>query len=282
LLAFTLFPYRAFPVTGESMAPFLNVHHTHETPNETRNIIFVRKLQGADTIMHDLSISPPIGRTVRRGQLVIFWTPSDPEKLAVKRIVGIPGDRVTPLAGYDGKGENGEEVEKVTVPYNHIWVEGDAADRNKSYDSNWFGPISQGMIYGFVVGVSEKWNRWPTWVSSKECDEDDYPAKKSRRVEKDVFGMEKLDPDERERVEQGRAPFRDGRVKQTVEIMRKDPKRLERGLHKRNMVEGYRREYRQAKAELERRDESTMDAASEFMGEIEKAFRNAGLDIEGR
>lgn len=40
-----------------------------------------------------------------------------------------------------------------TVPFNHVWVEGDADDPGKSLDSNTYGPVSISMIQGNVVAV---------------------------------------------------------------------------------------------------------------------------------
>lgn len=39
------------------------------------------------------------------------------------------------------------------VPWNHVWVEGDADDPRKSLDSNTYGPVSISLISGSVVAV---------------------------------------------------------------------------------------------------------------------------------
>lgn len=40
-----------------------------------------------------------------------------------------------------------------TVPWNHVWVEGDTDDPRKSLDSNTYGPVSMSLVSGRVVGV---------------------------------------------------------------------------------------------------------------------------------
>lgn len=76
---------------------------------------------------------------------VVYRSPSNPAHTAIKRIIALPGDRVTtrepclqPLQ---------------TIPWNHVWVEGDTEDPRKSLDSNTYGPVSMSLISGQVVGV---------------------------------------------------------------------------------------------------------------------------------
>src|SRR5262249_35695423 len=35
-----------------------------------------------------------IGRPVKRGDIVVFWFPDDPSKSFIKRVIGLPGDKV--------------------------------------------------------------------------------------------------------------------------------------------------------------------------------------------
>lgn len=99
------------------------------------------------------------GETIRgkyeRGQLVVYHTPHDPEKVALKRVVALPGDTVVPLPGYNG--DDTPNPDPVVIPYNHLWVEGDINDRKKSVDSNYFGPISQHLVKGRVIAM---WSPW--------------------------------------------------------------------------------------------------------------------------
>jgi inner membrane protease subunit 2 len=74
----------------------------------------------------------------------------DPEKLVVKRIIGMPGDRVTPRADSTAYPAG---TTAVTIPWNHVWVEGDSDSGRLSLDSNSYGPISMNLISGLVVRV---------------------------------------------------------------------------------------------------------------------------------
>lgn len=74
-------------------------------------------------------------RTPARGEIVVFLSPRDEQRL-VKRVVGIPGDRV--------EGET-------SVPEEHCFVMGDR--RADSLDSRSFGPVDQRRIIGRATAV---------------------------------------------------------------------------------------------------------------------------------
>jgi len=56
--------------------------------------------------------------------------------LLVKRIIALPGDTVKTLPPYPDT--------EVQIPPGHVWIEGD--EHFHSEDSNWFGPVPQGLI----------------------------------------------------------------------------------------------------------------------------------------
>ena len=65
-----------------------------------------------------------------------FWSPQNPQRLVVKRVVALEGDEVLtrqpfPFASTD-------------VPFGHVWVEGD--DRVHSLDSNDYGPVRSSLL----------------------------------------------------------------------------------------------------------------------------------------
>ena len=60
--------------------------------------------------------------------------PHDPERLVVKRVLGLPGDEITTKPPY--------QYLKETVPPGHVWVEGDNVDPRFTRDSNYYGPVS--------------------------------------------------------------------------------------------------------------------------------------------
>lgn len=83
-------------------------------------------------------------------------SPGNSSHVAVKRVIGLPGDRITTR----------EPCMKATqiVPYNHVWLEGDAEDPGRSMDSNTYGPVSISLISGRVIGVLTPRMRWLDWT----------------------------------------------------------------------------------------------------------------------
>ena len=131
------------------MSPFLNTHQVQfPGPDEP--------LRGDDKLLV-YAYTPRSSAALQRGCVIVYKTPHDPERVGVKRVVGVAGDEVTTLKGYAGK----EEAQKLIVPFGHVWVEGDVGDREKSMDSNWFGPLPLGLVVGRVVAVIGPWfGRW--------------------------------------------------------------------------------------------------------------------------
>jgi inner membrane protease subunit 2 len=46
------------------------------------------------------------------------------------------------------------------VPWNHVWLEGDAEDPRKTLDSNTYGPVSLSLVTGRVFAVLGPRMRW--------------------------------------------------------------------------------------------------------------------------
>lgn len=123
-----------------------------------------------------------------RGDLIVYNTPHNPSKVAIKRVVGVAGDMITPLNGYPGGSD------PVVVPFNHMWVEGDVNDRKKSVDSNYFGPITTGLIRGKVLALWSPW--WNVFgVNILKAEAEDWPAKRQGRVKQDAVHDASVDPD---------------------------------------------------------------------------------------
>jgi inner membrane protease subunit 2 len=74
--------------------------------------------------------------------------PNDPNKITVKRIVGLEGDVVKTKPPYP--------YQHVIVPEGHVWVEGDG---ELSKDSNYYGPISARLITGKITHILSPWDR---------------------------------------------------------------------------------------------------------------------------
>jgi len=162
--------------------------------------------------------------SLERGMMVVFRAPYkpghgyDPDRVAIKRIVGLEGDVVVPLAAIDKNEpsntdrarllqlwkDGGEfddicsgrwietEVEDkhgdvqvlggVRVPYGHVWVEG--VNQWNTVDSNDYGVISKSMITGVAMGVFTPWKRECDWRKSwrRDCGRRVFRTREGRGV----------------------------------------------------------------------------------------------------
>jgi len=108
-------------------------------------------------------------RAPRRGEMVQLFDPEDPQKVLVKRVVGIPQDDLAfKRQAVFVRGKDGQEVEMeepylspneqtilpygatthYIIPNHHYFVLGD--HRGYSHDSRQFGPVSRKDIIGLV------------------------------------------------------------------------------------------------------------------------------------
>jgi signal peptidase I len=138
-----LFIYQPVQVEGTSMMPAL----------VDQERIFISKLA------YRLGIE-----RIERGDTVVFWFPGDPTKSYIKRVIGVPGDRVRIEAGIVYV--NGRRIEENYVPEDYrdrqslaeITVKPDAYfvlgdHRSSSNDSRNWGLVPRGSIYGKAVFV---------------------------------------------------------------------------------------------------------------------------------
>jgi len=72
----------------------------------------------------------------------------DPEKVAVKRVIGLEGDVIRTKPPFP--------FEYTTVPEGHIWVEGDG---DRTIDSNTYGAISARLVTGRITHILSPWSR---------------------------------------------------------------------------------------------------------------------------
>lgn len=120
-----------------------------------------------------------------RGDIVVFWYPSDPDKSYVKRIIGLPGETVEVRNGkvyIDGKELNEPYLDTIhnqnlrdnvvkSVDEHYYFVMGD--NRDNSSDSRVWGLVPEKYIYG--KAFFRYWK--PGDVGFLEHGEYDMPAK---------------------------------------------------------------------------------------------------------
>ncbi|KAJ1941474.1 hypothetical protein EC988_006748, partial [Linderina pennispora] len=127
-------------ITGRSMQPALNP----DSNRLWRDVVLVDKM-----VRGQMSY-----QRLRRGDVVTFYSPFNPDLLLVKRIIAMPHDCVVPL---------GRENSFVRVPKGHCWVEGDESFH--SGDSNSFGPIPLALVKGKATRVVWPPQRFGTGLS---------------------------------------------------------------------------------------------------------------------
>ncbi len=141
-----VFIYQPVKVEGTSMMPTLT--------NEER--IFINKF----TYRFGLG-------GIERGDTVVFWYPGDTSKSYIKRVIGVPGDRIRVDQGQvyvNGQALVEEYVpqdyrdysswrdgQEQVVPEGRYFVLGD--HRNQSSDSRMWGYVPRENIYGKAVFV---------------------------------------------------------------------------------------------------------------------------------
>jgi signal peptidase I len=105
--------------------------------------------------------------SIERGDTVVFWYPQDTSKSYIKRVIGVPGDRVRVEGGQvyvNGSTLSEDYVppenrdfsswrdgREQTVPEGRYFVLGD--HRNQSSDSRMWGYVPRENIYGKAVFV---------------------------------------------------------------------------------------------------------------------------------
>ncbi|KAL0944322.1 mitochondrial inner membrane protease subunit [Colletotrichum truncatum] len=121
-------------ISGGSMYPYFN---------EDRNSTLTRDLV--------LNWRWNAQNDLRRGMVVTFRSPFNPETIAVKRIIALEGDNVVTRPPHP------QPV--VRVPQGHIWVEGDGP-ADQTLDSNTYGPISMELVTGKIIWFLYPWRKF--------------------------------------------------------------------------------------------------------------------------
>ncbi len=142
-IAVILFLYQPVKVEGTSMMPGL----------QDQERIFINKF------VYRFGIGD-----VNHGDTVVFWYPNDPTKSYIKRVIGVPGDRIELDDGtviLNGKPlvevyvppeyRDQQSMPATTVPAGEYFVLGD--HRSSSNDSRAWGMVPRRFIYGKAVFV---------------------------------------------------------------------------------------------------------------------------------
>jgi signal peptidase I len=138
-----LFLYRPVKVEGTSMMPTL----------DDQERIFINQF----TYRFHFG-------NVDRGDTVVFWFPGDPSKSYIKRVIGVPGDRIEvdhgsvivngqPLVEDYVPQEYRDQSSMIarTIPADEYFVLGD--HRSSSNDSRSWGMVPRRYIYGKAVFI---------------------------------------------------------------------------------------------------------------------------------
>ncbi|KAI9298676.1 putative peptidase, partial [Neoconidiobolus thromboides FSU 785] len=143
-------------VKGRSMQPTLN-----PDSNELKNdIVILNKLSNFE-------------RKYKVGDIITLKSPTDPNKLLIKRIKALEGELVSPLKidkrslkAFKAESNVIQPPEIVYIPKGHCWVEGDESFH--SNDSNSFGPVPLGLITSKVSFIVYPFDRFGPIPSYKE------------------------------------------------------------------------------------------------------------------
>lgn len=136
-LLLRMFVVEGFEISGDSMLPTF----------QNGDFVFAEKVSYK---LGDLELE----------DIVIVETELANEKKLIKRVVGLPGDKISIQDGYlyrNGtkipesyiKEVSYEDFEETVVPNNHVFVMGD--NRNNSSDSRYFGTFDMDHVKGRVA-----------------------------------------------------------------------------------------------------------------------------------
>ncbi len=99
---------------------------------------------------------------IHRGDVVVFWFPQDQRVSYIKRVVGLPGDRISVKSGVvrlnggilrepyvPAEFRDEAEMPEIRLGKDEFFVLGD--HRNSSNDSRTWGPVARHFIYGKAI-----------------------------------------------------------------------------------------------------------------------------------
>ncbi|KAF6836083.1 mitochondrial inner membrane protease subunit [Colletotrichum musicola] len=121
-------------ISGASMYPYFNEDRNSTL---TRDLVLNWRWNAQDGL--------------KKGMIVTFRSPYNPETVAVKRIIALEGEHVMTRPPHPHA--------IVRVPQGHIWVEGDGP-ADQTLDSNTYGPISMSLVTGKITWFLYPWRKF--------------------------------------------------------------------------------------------------------------------------
>lgn len=155
-------PYEIKRVNGKSMQPTLNPQLSGQ--NSSSFWLFMDHVLIRSSNRY--SLSP--------GDIVTFYNPSNPINRDIKRVRAI-GNQVVTTRGYKNR--------TVVVPKGYLWVEGD--NRAVSLDSNTYGPLPAGLIFGKAIAIVFPPSRWQSLKQDESGDNSKYLKASEKKGQSD-------------------------------------------------------------------------------------------------
>ncbi len=161
------FVVQAFKIPSESMEPTLEIGD---------RLLVNKFIYGIRVPFTSINLLP--WKSPRRGDVIVFIYPLEPEKDFIKRVIGVGGDTVTmvnkklyingvevpdPHAFYQENtialvdGQKTDNFGPVTVPQGSLFVMGD--NRDYSFDSRSWGFVPLEDVVGKAFAIYWSWNR---------------------------------------------------------------------------------------------------------------------------
>lgn len=156
------FVIQAFKIPSGSMEPTLLVGD-HILVNK-----FVYGIKAPFINKTIIPISKP-----KRGDIAVFIYPLDKKKDFIKRVIGLPGEKIEIINNnifingnlfndqfgvYEKDTKRNKKLGPITVPANSIFVMGD--NRDHSYDSRYWGVVPLGLLKGKAIIIYWSWPHW--------------------------------------------------------------------------------------------------------------------------
>ncbi|MBN2054865.1 signal peptidase I [bacterium] len=148
VIIFNQYFFKAYKVEGISMQPLL----------QDGQRIFVNRYLYSDPLPL-LDIELPWRRDPQHGDVVVFWFPEEPKKSYIKRVLGVPHDRIEIRNGVfyinnrrvddsfiPAAFKSYGNMSPLIVPKGYYFCVGD--HRNRSYDSRAWGAVPKKYIIG--------------------------------------------------------------------------------------------------------------------------------------